>query len=148
MSSSTFNFSLYLLSLILIAQIALGAKAAKPLFHFCSNLDNFTTNGPYETNLNKLVGNLYLKAPLTGFGSGSVGPRHDQANGLALCRGDVKFADCQACVAEAGAEVRKRCPNNKRAVIWYYIVIYIYIFLWALLYIIDFYQYVAGYDSP
>ncbi|PSS05794.1 Cysteine-rich repeat secretory protein [Actinidia chinensis var. chinensis] len=119
MSSSTFTFSLYLLSLTLVAHIALGAKAAKPLFHFCSNLDNFTTNGPYETNLNKLVGNLYLKTPLTGFGSGSVGPSHDQAHGLALCRGDVKFADCQACVAEAGAEVRKRCPNNKRAVIWY-----------------------------
>ncbi|KAJ6860125.1 hypothetical protein NC651_036464 [Populus alba x Populus x berolinensis] len=56
--------------------------------HFCSSPENFTANGPYESNLNKLTSYLYYKAPPTGFGEGSRGHTPDQTYGLALCRGD------------------------------------------------------------
>ncbi|CAL5394339.1 unnamed protein product [Camellia sinensis] len=116
MSSSTFTFSLYLLSFTLLIQIVIGVD---PLFHFCSSPENFTANSPYESNLNKLMSYLYLKTPPTGFGVGSVGQYQDTANGLSLCRGDVNTTDCAACVAEASSEIRKRCPYNKGSVIWY-----------------------------
>ncbi|KAL7000204.1 hypothetical protein U1Q18_001352 [Sarracenia purpurea var. burkii] len=116
MSFSRFPSPLYLLCFAFLIQIAVGAN---PLFHFCSTSDNFTANGPYETNLNKLMGYLYFKTPPTGFGSGSIGDIHDRANGLALCRDDVNNTDCKSCVAEAGAEIRKLCPYNKGGIVWY-----------------------------
>ncbi|KAG6742565.1 hypothetical protein POTOM_053437 [Populus tomentosa] len=90
-----------------------------PNFHFCSSPENFTANGPYESNLNKLTSYLYYKAPPTGFGKGSRGHTPDQTYGLALCRGDVSTSDCKTCVVEASSEIRKRCPYNKAAIIWY-----------------------------
>ncbi|XP_059664468.1 cysteine-rich repeat secretory protein 38-like [Cornus florida] len=116
-SSKTFmTSSLYVLSFAFLLQTVFGAD---PLFHFCSSSENFTTNSPYETNLNKLLGDLYFKAPPTGFGAGSVGQNQYKANGLALCRGDVSNTDCKSCVTEAGSKIRKRCPYNKGAIIWY-----------------------------
>ncbi|KAH7856933.1 hypothetical protein Vadar_007097 [Vaccinium darrowii] len=116
MSSSRFGSLLYLISFTLLLQIALGTN---PLFHFCSSSGNFTTYGPYEANLNKLTSYLYLTAPPTGFGFGSVGPNQFEANGLALCRGDINSTECQSCIAEAGSAIRSLCPNDKGAIIWY-----------------------------
>ena len=65
------------------------------------------------------MGNLYLAAPPTGFGKSSVGQNSDQVNGLALCRGDVSNTDCKSCITESSSEIRKRCPDNKAAIIWY-----------------------------
>ncbi|KAE9457798.1 hypothetical protein C3L33_10314, partial [Rhododendron williamsianum] len=114
MSSSRLLSPLYLLSFSLLLQLAL---ATNPLWHFCSSSENFTSNSPYEMNLNKLMSYLYSTTPITGFGSGSLGLSQNQAYGLVLCRGDVKMTDCQACVAEAETEIRKRCQFNKGAVI-------------------------------
>ncbi|KAG5545497.1 hypothetical protein RHGRI_017856 [Rhododendron griersonianum] len=116
MSSSRLLSPLYLLSFSLLLQLAL---ATNPLFHFCSSSENFTPNSPYEMNLNKLMSYLDYTTPKTGFGTGSLGLSQNQAYGLALCRGDVKTTDCQACVAEAETEIRKRCQFNKGAIIWY-----------------------------
>nr|GLL30404.1 cysteine-rich repeat secretory protein 38-like [Ipomoea trifida] len=95
------------------------AMAADPLFHFCSNSGNFTPNSNYQNNLNQLLGDLYLKTPINGFGSGSAGKYSDQTYGLSLCRGDVSAADCKSCVADAGSTLRDRCPYNKGGIIWY-----------------------------
>ncbi|KDP25874.1 hypothetical protein JCGZ_22904 [Jatropha curcas] len=116
MSFSKFTSFIYLLTFPLLHQTIL---ATDPLFHFCSSSENFTTNGPYESNLNKIIGNLYIQTPQTGFGFGSSGQKPDQAYGLALCRGDVSTSDCKTCVVEASSEIRKRCPYNKAAIIWY-----------------------------
>ncbi|KAJ6991295.1 cysteine-rich repeat secretory protein 38-like [Populus alba x Populus x berolinensis] len=59
-------------------------------FSLLVHTENFTANGPYESNLNKLAGYLYYQAPSTGFGQGSIGQNPDQAYGLALCRGKTK----------------------------------------------------------
>ncbi|EEF46663.1 DUF26 domain-containing protein 2 precursor, putative [Ricinus communis] len=113
MSSSFFYL---LIAFALLVQTVYGDD---PLFHFCSSSENFTANGPYESNLNKLAGNLYFQVPKEGFGFGSSGRDPDQAYGLALCRGDVSSSDCKTCVVEASSEIRKRCPTNKAAIIWY-----------------------------
>ncbi|KAJ6908480.1 hypothetical protein NC651_018784 [Populus alba x Populus x berolinensis] len=116
MSFSNFASFLCLLAFSLLVHTGFGAD---PLFHFCSTPENFTANGPYESNLNKLTGYLYYQAPRTGFGMGSKGQKPVQAYGLALCRGDASTSDCKTCVVEAGGEIRKRCPYNKAAIIWY-----------------------------
>ncbi|XP_065882039.1 antimicrobial ginkbilobin-2-like protein [Euphorbia lathyris] len=86
-----------------------------PLFHFCSSSENFTENSSYQNNLHKVNLTLFTKTPPSGFGSASSG----RVYGIALCRGDVSRRDCQTCVAESATEIRKRCPYNKAAIIWY-----------------------------
>jgi hypothetical protein len=110
------SVSVYLLTFALLLQTIYGAS---PLFHFCSSSANFTTNDPYDSNLGKLLGNLYYRTPPQGFALGSVGRDRYKTYGLALCRGDVKATDCRTCVNEATREIHKRCPYNKGAIIWY-----------------------------
>ncbi|XP_059440669.1 cysteine-rich repeat secretory protein 38-like [Corylus avellana] len=112
------SLSIYLLTFALLLQTIYG-ESLSPLKHFCSSSDNFTTNDSYEPNLRQLWGNLYFQTPPEGFGFGSVGQDPYIAYGLALCRGDLEAADCRTCLNEATAEIRKRCPYNKGAIIWY-----------------------------
>ncbi|KAF5746041.1 Receptor-like protein kinase-related family protein [Tripterygium wilfordii] len=116
MSPSPSLLSFYLLSFALALQSVFGLD---PLFYTCSKSNNFTANGPYESNLNNLMGYLYLKSPSTGFGNGSIGQEPNQVYGLALCRGDASASDCKSCIAQASYDGRQRCPDNRGAAIWY-----------------------------
>ncbi|KAF8414076.1 hypothetical protein HHK36_002075 [Tetracentron sinense] len=108
---------LYLLSFSLVLHIVVGLD---PLSHICSTSSgNYTANDHFDMNLNKLTGSLFYKAPSTGFGISSVGKDPDRVYGATLCRGDVSSTDCKTCVVEASSEIRKRCPNNEGAIIWY-----------------------------
>ncbi|XP_071723654.1 antimicrobial ginkbilobin-2-like protein [Rutidosis leptorrhynchoides] len=118
MSSSnyTFNFIVVVFFLHFVHTVI----ADDPMYLICStNSDNFTSYSPYEQNLNKLLGELNFKTSQNGFGNGSVGQYHAQTFGLSLCRGDVSSQDCMTCIANASSEIRKRCPTNKAAAIWY-----------------------------
>ena len=68
-----FTSFLCFLSFLLFLKPVYGVES---LFHFCSSSENFIGNDPYETNLNKLIGYLYLAAPPTGFRKGSVGQNY------------------------------------------------------------------------
>ncbi|GAV73940.1 Stress-antifung domain-containing protein [Cephalotus follicularis] len=116
MVSSRLTYSLYLLSFAVLLQTVFGDD---PLFHYCSSNENFTADSPYETNLNKLMGYLYYNTPVSGFGLSSLGQSPNQANGLALCRGDVSSADCKACVVNASSEILKLCPQNEAAIVFF-----------------------------
>ncbi|KAK7324775.1 hypothetical protein VNO77_28609 [Canavalia gladiata] len=118
MSSSNLISSVFFsLTLLLLLQTSLGAN---PLFHFCSNSENFAAHSPYESNLKTLINSLIYKTPSTGFGVGSVGQYQNQkAYGLALCRGDVSASECKTCVSEATKEILNRCQYNKGATVWY-----------------------------
>ncbi|OVA13146.1 Gnk2-homologous domain [Macleaya cordata] len=111
----------YLLSFTLSLHIVFGQSTSSPdpLFHFCTNPKNYTSESSYGKNLNSLASYLSSNTPPTGFGLGSIGEAEDRVNGLALCRGDVKSPDCKTCVVTASDEIRKRCPYNKGAIIWY-----------------------------
>ncbi|KAK1568924.1 hypothetical protein Q3G72_030474 [Acer saccharum] len=118
-SSSNNNAFYFLISFALLLQSAFGVT--EPLFHSCSG-ENFTVHGPYEKNLNRLMGFLYHQTPYMGFalGSTSFGAHYpDQPYGIALCRGDVSSSDCKTCVAEASSYIRQSCPNRKQATVWY-----------------------------
>ncbi|KAF8414074.1 hypothetical protein HHK36_002073 [Tetracentron sinense] len=107
---------LYMLIFTLLLHKVVGDD---PLFHICSSSENYTANGPFDTNLKQLMDYLSTKVPPTGFGFGSVGQAQTRVNGLALCRGDVSSTDCKSCVVEANSEIRKRCPYKEGAIIWY-----------------------------
>ncbi|KAK3445957.1 hypothetical protein EUGRSUZ_A01728 [Eucalyptus grandis] len=113
---SSARFVLLSLCSALLLRATLGAD---PLFHVCSTPEDFTAGSPYESNLNKLTSFLYTNTPSSGFGPGSIGQYPDQPYGLTLCRGDTSPLDCEACVADAVAEIRRHCPRNKGAIIWY-----------------------------
>ncbi|KAK0588989.1 hypothetical protein LWI29_008191 [Acer saccharum] len=124
--SRVFSSSLYLLiTLAFLLHTAFGASSPY-IYHYCSSSQNYTSNGPYESNLNKLAAYLNYQTPPTGFGKGALGQKPNQANGLALCRGDVSSSDCKTCVVEASSEIRMRCPYNKAAIIWYDYCLYKY----------------------
>ncbi|KAK4727417.1 hypothetical protein R3W88_032334 [Solanum pinnatisectum] len=106
----------FLSSIAILVQTVISTN---PLSHFCSKSENFTSNSYYAQNLKNLLGNLYLKTPLTGFTTCSIGQNHDQTNGLSLCRGDISSNNCKSCVLDASEELGKRCPYDKEAIIWY-----------------------------
>ncbi|KAL4291035.1 hypothetical protein GQ457_14G006910 [Hibiscus cannabinus] len=114
--NSSFVHLLLLAAFAFLLQTTFGAD---PLLHICSDTGNFSAYDPYEANLRHLTGYLSIQAPPSGFGLGSIGQNPNQAHGLALCRGDVSSQDCKTCVVEAGSEIRKRCPFDKVAIIWY-----------------------------
>ncbi|GMI77914.1 hypothetical protein like AT3G22060 [Hibiscus trionum] len=117
MSSSRIAAFIYLFAAI--AFLLQTASGADPLLHICSDSGNFSAYDPYETNLRLLTAHLSIQAPPSGFGLASIGQNPNRAHGLALCRGDVSSQDCKTCVVEAGSEIRKRCPHDKGAIIWY-----------------------------
>ncbi|KAL3754522.1 hypothetical protein ACJRO7_001718 [Eucalyptus globulus] len=99
------SIPLLLLSFFLLLDTSFGAD---PLYHICIRRDNYTSGGPFKTNLDSF-----------GFGTSSSGEGNDQVYGLALCRGDVSSSDCESCVSDAGPELLQRCPEQKVAIIWY-----------------------------
>ncbi|XP_034701178.1 cysteine-rich repeat secretory protein 38-like [Vitis riparia] len=106
-----------LLLLSLLLQAAIGAD---PLFHFCFILENYTSNDPFNSNLNELTTLLSSKVPPTGFRFASTGLGQDNVYGLALYRGDISSTNCKTCVTKATKELRNWCPYNKGVIIWYY----------------------------
>ncbi|GAB4825121.1 hypothetical protein Ancab_007997 [Ancistrocladus abbreviatus] len=107
---------LHLLCFGLLLNIAVGTD---PLSHVCSTSGNYTASSPYGTNLQRLKSYLYYQTPWWGFALGTVGSQQDEAYGLAQCRGDVSFFDCQTCIADARDAITKLCPYNKGGIIWY-----------------------------
>ncbi|XP_050279015.1 cysteine-rich repeat secretory protein 38-like isoform X12 [Quercus robur] len=107
------------LSFLLFSLFLHAVNCADPLYHFCFSQENYTANSPYGTNLNGLFKLLSTKVPSKGFGLSSTGQGRAQANGLALCRGDVSKTNCKTCVIDAGKELGDRCPYKKGAIIWY-----------------------------
>ncbi|KAH7675712.1 Gnk2-homologous domain-containing protein [Dioscorea alata] len=90
-----------------------------PLFSICSSSDDCSVSQTFKHNLNKLMYTLANRAPAIGFGLESVGEGHNQVNGLVLCRGDLKNVACSTCIRAAEAHVRKLCPFEKEATIWF-----------------------------
>lgn len=117
MFSSRLLSALYLLSLSLLLQLALGANLVT---YTCYGSGNFTPGGVYNQNLNNLLNILDSNTPLTGFAFSSLGQSQNiQSYGLALCRGDINTTACEACVDEATTEIQKLCQFNNEAAIWY-----------------------------
>ncbi|KNA06697.1 hypothetical protein SOVF_178630 [Spinacia oleracea] len=108
-----------LIILIILVQTRLKVSAVDdPLYQLCSSsAGSFSPNSVYVKTLNTLLGSLQtgIVTP-SGFSRAAI---HKKLFGIALCRGDVNSTECNTCVVDASAEIRKRCPYNKGAIIWY-----------------------------
>ncbi|XP_021715727.1 cysteine-rich repeat secretory protein 38-like, partial [Chenopodium quinoa] len=84
-----------------------------------STAGNFTPNSVEEKNVNTLMGLLPRNLSPWGFSSALTRTYPSMFFGIAQCRGDVNSLECNKCVVNASIEIRKSCPYNKGAVIWY-----------------------------
>ncbi|BAT84208.1 hypothetical protein VIGAN_04151300, partial [Vigna angularis var. angularis] len=96
-----------------------GAKAADPLGEFCNRNTNISSGGKLSANIDKLLAELALKTPSTGFVATTYGKDQDKVYALSQCRGDVSTEDCSTCIQDATKQIRQRCPNQADARIWY-----------------------------
>ncbi|KAI9124078.1 hypothetical protein K1719_005378 [Acacia pycnantha] len=91
--------------------------------HNCTININFTSNSPYQVNLNTLLMSLYSKATATDtmakFYNATVGTpnMNDTAYGEYMCRGDVPMEVCQNCVQDTTSRIASECPYNREAII-------------------------------
>lgn len=121
---ASFKFSLCLVCLIsiIVTLFSLTIEAA-PTFasHYCPNETLFTPNSAYQDNLDFLLSALSSNSTLPeGFYRVNTGKNPpDVIIGRFLCRGDLTPDLCQKCISTAMEDVRKRCPFDKVALIWY-----------------------------
>ena len=103
---------LYLVNTITLAQ---------PNFisDFCENAANYTTNSPYERNLNTTLATLPNTNSGFGFFNSSTGQGSDTVHSVALCRGDVNLDACRSCLNDSIVKLRQICPNQKEAIGYY-----------------------------
>ncbi|KAK1280227.1 Cysteine-rich receptor-like protein kinase 8 [Acorus gramineus] len=114
-----FSLLSLLLTTTLLVSLSTTTTRAEPLYQICQNKSNYTTNSPYQANLNTLLSSLSSNGPTTGFFTTTQGNPPDQVDGLVLCRGDTNVSVCAACLDTAVVDVVQSCPNQKSAVIWY-----------------------------
>ncbi|KAA8550555.1 hypothetical protein F0562_002239 [Nyssa sinensis] len=96
-----------------------AGESADPLGEFCNTDTNISSNSPISANIGRLLPRLVSGASLNGFISTSYGKAKNKLYGLAQCRGDISSNDCSSCIQDAAKEIRKRCPNQADARIWY-----------------------------
>ncbi|KAK9733983.1 hypothetical protein RND81_04G105800 [Saponaria officinalis] len=106
-----------LLLLLLSFTYSLGFD---PTAQYC-NPNTVTTSSTISSNIDRLLANLV--APFehgTNFVEASYGKdKTTKVYGLAQCRGDVGTSDCLGCIQDAAQQIRKLCPNQTDARIWY-----------------------------
>ncbi|KAK9051498.1 hypothetical protein SSX86_028125 [Deinandra increscens subsp. villosa] len=88
-------------------------------YHECPDATTYTTNSPYQTNLDTALS--ALPATNSGFGyfNFTTGQGNDRVISFALCRGDVEPALCLNCLNNSIVRLRDRCPNQMEAIGYY-----------------------------
>ncbi|KAI3863329.1 hypothetical protein MKX03_020144, partial [Papaver bracteatum] len=84
------------------------------IYHFCYG-DNFTTGSTFEANLNRLFPSVIRNR----YDNATVGLNPDIVYGSIQCRGDVTLDTCQSCLDFGTRDINDRCPNSKKAIIWF-----------------------------
>ncbi|XP_027183536.1 cysteine-rich repeat secretory protein 55-like [Coffea eugenioides] len=110
--------SFHKLLLLLTALFICTAESAELWSQFCN--DNSPINSPQlSANIDSLLAELVSGTVLNGFSTSSYGKAKDQVFGLGQCRGDVSNEDCSSCIKDASKQIRKLCPTQADARIWY-----------------------------
>ncbi|KAH7846845.1 hypothetical protein Vadar_018786 [Vaccinium darrowii] len=80
----------------------------------------YTPNSTFSTTLTTALATLQ-NTTTTGFTTTTAtNPlTNSSVTALALCRSSVSPQDCQICIAEAALGIRRECPNNTVAQVWY-----------------------------
>ncbi|KAF5446470.1 hypothetical protein F2P56_032098 [Juglans regia] len=105
--------------LLLLALCICNAESADPSGEFCNRDTNISRNSQMSANIDRLLSELVSKTASNGFIATSFGKGKDTVFGLAQCRGDVSSTDCSSCIQDAANQIRKRCPNQADARLWY-----------------------------
>ncbi|PWA95864.1 receptor-like protein kinase [Artemisia annua] len=103
---------LYLVNTITLAQSDFTS-------YFCENAANYTTNSPYERNLNTTLATLPNTNSGFGFFNSSTDQGSDTVHSVALCRGDANLDVCRSCLIDSIVKLRQVCPIQKEAVGYY-----------------------------
>lgn len=104
---------------LFLALCICSVESADPLGNFCNKDTEISNGSKISSNIDGLLPELVLKTPSTGFATAFNGNGKDRVYGLAQCRGDVSTEDCSRCVRDAAEQIRKRCPSEADARIWY-----------------------------
>ncbi|KAG2298226.1 hypothetical protein Bca52824_034698 [Brassica carinata] len=90
------------------------------LYHKCFEKDGkYKPKSPYEENINFLISNVWKNASVKDYIYGIEGYRPNTVYLAIQCRGDSYGSKCDTCRSTAYSELRKRCPRNKGAIIWF-----------------------------
>ncbi|XVF87659.1 hypothetical protein PTKIN_Ptkin18bG0138100 [Pterospermum kingtungense] len=84
----------------------------------CTGGIKYTPSSQFRENLDRLL-NQRLDGSIYAFFNYTEGGNLDKVYGLFLCRGDVQPNICQRCIGTASAEIKKKCPLDNEAIIWY-----------------------------
>lgn len=111
-----------LISLFVLLCLATTQVCSIYIGSYCNHNTTYSPDSRLGTNLNVLLYSLTTNASqqqdgyyttIMGFGT------TDAVNGLFLCRGDINTTSCENCVTDAVKEIKRRCPNQTEAIIWY-----------------------------
>ncbi|KAK6917360.1 Serine-threonine/tyrosine-protein kinase, catalytic domain [Dillenia turbinata] len=91
---------------------------ADPPFDLCSNTTYYTSNSPFENNLNTLLLSLPSNASSSKFFNTSFGNDPDRVYSLYLCLNYTSYDTCHTCISSASQDITKLCPDNEEAVVW------------------------------
>ncbi|KAJ6364036.1 hypothetical protein OIU76_029055 [Salix suchowensis] len=111
---------LFIFSCILLHLASLTIAQTNLLDQICpTDVGNYTTSTDFQRNLNSALSSLDSNTQIDyGFYNLSVGqPGPDQANVIALCRGDIRVDECQKCIGNSSAKILQVCPKQKEAFI-------------------------------
>ncbi|KAL9235618.1 hypothetical protein vseg_010363 [Gypsophila vaccaria] len=95
--------------------------AFDPTGQYCNPNTIISTSSPISANIDHLLTNLVTPFKHgTNFVKASYGKQNTTTvYGLAQCRGDVGAEDCLGCIHDAAQQIRKLCPNQADARIWF-----------------------------
>ncbi|XP_062189485.1 cysteine-rich receptor-like protein kinase 44 isoform X2 [Phragmites australis] len=117
----TGRYAIVVVALTLLPLPPPAAAAATPDPDPICDGSPYAANGTFQANLNLLEAELPVNASASpaGFATGSVGAAPDQANALALCRGDTNASSCAACVAAAFRDAQQTCVRDKGVTVYH-----------------------------
>ncbi|KAK3125238.1 hypothetical protein QOZ80_7BG0602160 [Eleusine coracana subsp. coracana] len=106
---------------LLITLALAPLTAGEPLGQSCDTSYNYTTNSPYQSNLQRVAATLprNASASSTLFDTATLGAIPDTVYALALCRGDVNASACESCVTGAFVDAQNLCAFNQDATVFY-----------------------------
>ncbi|KAL5562196.1 hypothetical protein UlMin_031943 [Ulmus minor] len=110
----------FLYKLVLVLALSIWCvESTDPLGNFCNKDTEISSSSQISANIDGLLAQLVLKTPSDGFVATFYGKGQYRVYGLSQCRGDVSTEDCSNCINDAAKQIRKLCPNEADARIWY-----------------------------
>ncbi|KAL8130197.1 hypothetical protein V2J09_019352 [Rumex salicifolius] len=118
-NSASMALSTTLLFLLLLHSTLGAAQQVLRKYECSESNGNYTSTSTYKSNLDTLLTSISSNTNISyGFFNFSTGKSPDQANGVALCRGDVGFSDCHTCLEFVITKVTQLCPVQREAIGW------------------------------